>query len=149
MKALTVCQPFAHLIAIGAKFVENRKWNTRHRGKIAIHAGLSRDWLQPGDEEAYPDMAFGAVVATAVLSDVIHIDSIRHFIEHQPGAMMGTMARVARHEHTEGPWCWVLDDVTRLDEPVPWKGRQCLWPIPADFYDRKYALQRAAKATVR
>jgi ASCH domain len=38
MKALTVAQPWATLIAIGAKRIETRSWMTRHRGPLAIHA---------------------------------------------------------------------------------------------------------------
>jgi hypothetical protein len=39
MKALTVLQPYAQLIAVGAKQYETRSWATKHRGPTAIHAG--------------------------------------------------------------------------------------------------------------
>ena len=39
MKALTIHQPYASLIAVGAKRYETRSWATRYRGPIAIHAG--------------------------------------------------------------------------------------------------------------
>ncbi len=39
MKAITVLQPRASLIACGAKQIETRSWAARYRGKIAIHAG--------------------------------------------------------------------------------------------------------------
>lgn len=38
MKALTIWQPWASLIAIGAKEFETRSWSTNYRGTIAIHA---------------------------------------------------------------------------------------------------------------
>lgn len=38
MKALTVHQPYASLIAIGAKRIETRSWSTSYRGPLAIHA---------------------------------------------------------------------------------------------------------------
>lgn len=38
MKALTLTQPFATLVAIGAKKIETRSWNTNYRGLLAIHA---------------------------------------------------------------------------------------------------------------
>lgn len=38
MKALTLHQPWASLVAAGHKSVETRSWWTRHRGPIAIHA---------------------------------------------------------------------------------------------------------------
>lgn len=36
MKVLSVLQPWASLIAIGAKRYETRSWRTDHRGPIAI-----------------------------------------------------------------------------------------------------------------
>jgi hypothetical protein len=38
MKGLTLTQPWATLIAIGAKRIETRSWSTSYRGPIAIHA---------------------------------------------------------------------------------------------------------------
>lgn len=38
MKAITIWQPWASLIAIGAKQYETRSWATSYRGPIAIHA---------------------------------------------------------------------------------------------------------------
>src|SRR3546814_4442712 len=62
MKALTICQPYAELILLGLKRVENRSKPTRHRGPLLIHAGKSRDWLrivpQPPTYEGCPDMSY-------------------------------------------------------------------------------------------
>lgn len=38
MKAITIWQPWASLIAVGAKRFETRSWPTSYRGPIAIHA---------------------------------------------------------------------------------------------------------------
>ena len=38
MKALTLTQPWATLVAIGAKRIETRSWRTSYRGPLAIHA---------------------------------------------------------------------------------------------------------------
>ncbi len=38
MKALTLTQPWATLVAIGAKQIETRSWATLYRGPLAIHA---------------------------------------------------------------------------------------------------------------
>jgi hypothetical protein len=38
MKALTLTQPWATLVAIGAKTIETRSWPTSYRGPLAIHA---------------------------------------------------------------------------------------------------------------
>jgi len=39
MRALTIHQPWASLIAAGLKTIETRAWATKHRGQIVIHAG--------------------------------------------------------------------------------------------------------------
>jgi len=39
MKALSVLQPWAYLLANGWKDIENRSWRTAYRGRFAIHAG--------------------------------------------------------------------------------------------------------------
>lgn len=38
MKCLTLTEPWATLVAIGAKQIETRSWPTTYRGPIAIHA---------------------------------------------------------------------------------------------------------------
>jgi activating signal cointegrator 1 len=42
MKAITILEPWASLIACGAKKIETRSWSTKYRGNIAIHAAKSR-----------------------------------------------------------------------------------------------------------
>jgi len=39
IKAITIVEPWASLIACGAKKIETRSWSTQYRGPIAIHAG--------------------------------------------------------------------------------------------------------------
>lgn len=39
MKALTIIQPWATLIASGHKMNETRSWKTNYRGEVLIHAG--------------------------------------------------------------------------------------------------------------
>lgn len=43
MKALSIKQPWAWLIANGYKDVENRTWNTNYRGEFLIHASGTFD----------------------------------------------------------------------------------------------------------
>ena len=45
MKAITLHQPWASLVAAGVKTVETRSWRTSYRGPLAIHAGLRRPRL--------------------------------------------------------------------------------------------------------
>jgi hypothetical protein len=53
MKGLTLTQPWATLVAIGAKRIETRSWPTRYRGLLAIHAGAGLGlWDVPAEVEA-------------------------------------------------------------------------------------------------
>jgi hypothetical protein len=43
MKAITIIQPWATLLAIGEKKFETRSWGTKYRGELAIHASKKTD----------------------------------------------------------------------------------------------------------
>ena len=73
MKTLSIKAEFAYLVAAGIKDVENRTWQTKHRGKILIHASgkdlsgailFARKDLTPliCDEMARKDYAGGKFV---------------------------------------------------------------------------------------
>lgn len=121
MKALTICQPYAHLIAIGDKRVENRSWPTRYRGPIAVHAGKSRKMLAGGVHKRYPEMAFGAVVATAILVDCAFVGDIYDGLYDDKYPWLET-----QKNYISGAYCWLLDDIKRID-PAPCKGALSLW----------------------
>jgi activating signal cointegrator 1 len=129
MKALTICQPYARLILIGEKRVENRVWNTTHRGPLLIHAGKSRKWLDEEDvEDAIADgdpLVFGAIVGRCNLVACLRIEEI------MSGKHDQRFPQIESRAHCFGPWCWVLDDVERFAEPIPCDGKQGLW----DFRD--------------
>ena len=42
MKALSLRQPWASLIIYGGKDIENRRWETKYRGPLLIHASKAR-----------------------------------------------------------------------------------------------------------
>jgi hypothetical protein len=136
MKALTICQPYAELIACGEKRVENRTWATSYRGDLLIHAGKSRDWLDlgtdaKGNEVDRPTgiyistMDFGAIVANAKLIDCLNVEAI------MKGSHDEQYPWLRSHQHVLGPWCWVLADVTRIEPGIPWTGAQGLWEYRA------------------
>lgn len=140
MKALTICQPFAHLVlpeapgAMPPKRVENREWATAYRGLLLIHAGKSRAWLSvenvggrsidPRYGLAIDQLVFGAIVGVAHLVDCLHIDAIER------GDADDRYPWIYEHAHVEGTYCWVLDRARRFERPIPYTGRQGLFDIP-------------------
>lgn len=115
MKCLTLCQPWATLIAQGHKRVENRTWRTAYRGPLAIHAGLKID--PAGFDvarrlgiELPAELPCGAIVAVTHLVDCVPVDYLGDL---DPFAV--------------GPWCWMLGMILPLDEPIPYRGQQGLF----------------------
>lgn len=151
MRAVTVCQPYAELIASGVKRVENRSWEVKYRGRIYIHAGRSREWMTPrmvDGVEFEPltglqveRMTFGAVVALAALIYCAHIEDIR------AGLFDRQFPWLKAHEHANGPWCWIFaENPVRITPPARYKGRQGLFDINPLDIDRICAEERARLA---
>jgi hypothetical protein len=122
MKALTISQPFASLIANGEKWVENRRWGTSYRGPLAIHAGKGTQYLDRNELAQYPS---GCIIAIARIVACVELSVVRSSTLATIGGR--TLEEFLNHEHTEGPWCWVLDNVRELPDPVQCKGAQGLW----------------------
>lgn len=125
--ALTICQPWAWAIVNGPKRAENRSWSTTYRGPLLIHAGKSRQWYTPYLNDGSPApaedaLAYGAAVGIADLVACVHHASYVRW----PGGMPAVVAAM-RSAFAEGPYCWVLDNVRPLVEPVPMRGAQGLW----------------------
>ena len=64
MKAITIYQPWASLIAAGAKRFETRSWATRYRGPIAIHTGKT---------PVPPDFGFVTRIPESKIADALGI----------------------------------------------------------------------------
>lgn len=119
MRALTICQPYAELIARGIKRVENRTWATGYRGPLLIHAGKSKKFLS-GDNYGIPlaEMNWGAVVAVA------NIEACYDIFQIQKGTLPESHEFLRAHEHCEGPYCFVLGNIRRFKNPIEARGEQ-------------------------
>ncbi len=132
MKALTIQQPSASLVADGEKPVENRSWRTSYRGALAIHAGLGTRYLTRQELLEYPT---GVIVATCRLIGVMDValfaECLRtptgHYCLRHNGWDIADVRKWLAHKYTEGPYAWVLSDVKKLDEPIPATGKRGLW----------------------
>lgn len=124
MKALTIHQPWATLVAIAAKRYETRSWRTDYRGPLAIHAGAREvDWMLCQREPfrsalAGRTMTRGGIIAIATLADCLSVDSL--FLE------FSELER-AFGDYSPRRYAWLLEDVTLLTTPIPTRGHQMLW----------------------
>jgi hypothetical protein len=145
MKALTILQPWASLIAIGAKQIETRSWPTNYRGPLAIHAGkridleITRQRLNDAGLVIVQDVPLGFVIAIADLVDCVEVK--HQYCDRISGttkliilpfkAELSTSKIIKGNElalgdYTPGRYAWILANVRRID-PVPAKGKQRLW----------------------
>lgn len=138
MKALTLHQPWASLVAIGAKRIETRSWSTSYRGLLAIHAAkLWNDQLwriaSTGpigiallEARNGPDLLpLGMIVARCRLHAVARIQEDYPMDDDVAAAM--TPRERAFGDFTPGRFAWLLADVEALPQPIPARGRQGLW----------------------
>ena len=117
IKTLTVRQPWAWLIGMGHKTVENRSWSTPYRGPILIQASAGYgnlddlsatcDWVEDETGLILPlDFPLGCSVCLVTLTD-IRRDQTGFWPE--PG-----------QNH------WILENPIMLPH-IPMKGRLNLW----------------------
>ncbi len=122
MRCITICQPYAELILLGEKRVENRVWKPDYFGPLLIHAGKSRTWLD--SYEPLPlHMDFGGLVGVCELTACFPARAIR--AKKVPREYWD----LAEHGHVEGPYCWVLDRVFRFPSMIELPGRQGLFNV--------------------
>lgn len=132
MKAISLYQPWATLVATRAKRLETRGWYSAYRGTLAIHASKKftaadralcfqepfRSALEAAGYHHPNDLPLGAVVATATLSAVQPITERN--TPPEPERSFGNYS-------VPGRFAFVLDDVTPLPIPIPAKGALSLW----------------------
>jgi hypothetical protein len=85
MKALSIKQPWASLIAHGIKNIENRTWRTHFRGKIYIHASAKdfgslsqalnqEQWsktIEKWDSDYFPNRPLSAIIGEVEIVDCV------------------------------------------------------------------------------
>ncbi len=142
MKCLSVTQPWASLIVVGAKRIETRGWQTGYRGTLAIHAARKfpqslrdlcareplRSLLHQAGHKSWRSLPLGALIGTVELLDCLPVEDLgpvsvsdRAFADLRPGR-----------------WAWLLDRPRSLAAPVPMSGRLGVFDI-LDFEARQAA----------
>lgn len=151
MKALTIWQPWASLIMIGAKPYEFRRWDYRERERalvgqrIVIHAGARPVRLEEVEDiiARLEDRisSLHADIAMPLLERLRAAYKCRGVVELASGlgtAIIGTPLSVAalfnspadsdRIDHHM--WAWPFTDIRPFAGPVPMRGAQGFWNWP-------------------
>lgn len=92
MKALTLWQPWASLIAAGHKRIETRAWATRYRGPLAIHAAARPLGIQPLAVGPWTNVTGEPVAAGRPVMSGPWIDAEQRFelLHCPPGVVVAT-----------------------------------------------------------
>lgn len=111
MKALSVKQPFASLIASGRKTIETRNWSTSYRGDLLI---VSSKTSCRDDPEKYPDELLGWALCVINLVDC----RMMQRLDEEAAACYVYAGAVA----------WVFENIRRI-KPFPVRGKQGLFDV--------------------
>ena len=104
MKAISLKQPWANLIAAGMKTIETRKWNTKYRGELLI-VSSQRPKMEP----------YGSIVA---IVNVVHTRRFENTREDVEAACCAWY---------EG-FAWELKNIRPLS-PIPVSGQLGIYDI--------------------
>lgn len=128
MKAISIKQPWAALIAAGKKTIEVRSWKTDYRGPLLIVSsqrparhGLTRgivQWYRDQDPHS-PLVRMGHAIAVVDLIDCRRLN------------VMGD-AEAACCFGRPGYMAWVVANPRLLANPFPVSGRQRLYEVDYD-----------------
>jgi len=134
VKAISIQQPWAWAIVQGYKKIENRSWDTKHRGPILIHAGIKVD--RDGLDFVFETIAeqTGRSIAGLVkdykhqtwLGGIGGVADITDTIRREPG-------RDYNDPWFFGPVGLVLENANALPDPIPLKGKLGLFNVPDEL----------------
>jgi activating signal cointegrator 1 len=132
MKAATLHQPWASLMALRFKGVETRDKYTSHRGPLAIHA--ARTWHPDGQAflnevvlPMFPELKdyqwpLGVVIAKVNLVDCVKADSadqIEGWIYEPP---LGWDKEKVFGNYARGRWAILTQFIEEVNPPIPARG---------------------------
>ena len=143
MKALTLYQPWATLVAIGAKKIETRSWSTNYRGPLAIHASNERKYIDMRSkyyicdkepfysvlmEEYGPFKVLGLPHEILPRGAIIAICKLEGCFKIEEGLLLKRQERLFG-DYTPGRFRWMLGEVKKLKKPITTKGAMGLWEL--------------------
>ena len=130
IKAASLWQPWASLIAIGAKQYETRDWTTSYRGLIVIHAAkrMTADQIEfCSSGEVFSKtqccagtLPLGCIVAVAYLEQIQRTEELINKLDYIERCF---------GDFSHGRFAWKLRDVRQVSPAIPYKGRQGLFTI--------------------
>lgn len=134
MKALSLFQPWATLVAAGIKRIDTRCWRTGYRGVVAIYAldkfpeGTAlklyempsvREALYRRGIHSLKAVPLGAVIGTVELVECVRTEDLLPLLPTRREEFLG--------DFSPGRWAWIFRGAVRFPAPVKAAGRTGLW----------------------
>ncbi len=132
MKAITIKQPWATLIAEGYKKYEFRTWRTKYRGEILIHAGKGID-KKAVERFKHLNLNYpiGQIIAKADLTDCVKVDDrLREELKK-----IDSIVYKGVIDKTSNDWDgygFQLENVQKI-KPIEINGKLSLWDYDGDL----------------
>lgn len=138
MKTISLWQPWASLVEIGAKEYETRSWQTKYRGLLAIHAAKRMDIVQK--EYCLQDPFYSVLQASGYTVDTLPLGAIVAVVKVTEISMTQAVI-INSQERAFGNWmsgryAWKLELVKRFEKPIPMNGSQGLFEVADDLIMR-------------
>jgi len=150
IKAITLIQPWASLIAWGEKGIETRSWSAKYKGQLAIHAGAKIDYeaceypairaaLRRHGINKPSELPTSCILSVCQIFDCVRmVESAGPFGVKVPGYKLSEKEH-AFGDYQPGRYAWILANVKRPATPIPAKGKMMLWDF--DMTTAKFAGQ--------
>lgn len=143
MKTITIKQPWANLIVEGIKDVENRTWPTKFRGRVLIHAGMTKTigpmvrYLNQEQQKVfrtkigYYGLDFleplGAIIGSVEIVDCIDPIDCKSVWGDKAELIIDKNGMIQQGKRV---YNWVLANPIKFPEPIPAKGKLSFWDYP-------------------
>jgi len=137
MKAISLWEPWATMMALNFKNNETRHWYTSYRGPLLIHAAkkvLSKKHQAGLDEAcltfsgfspfAYP-LNYGHIVCKV---DLMFCEKIT------PNNVPVNEIEQVLGDYTPGRYMWITNNLLKFEKPIPWKGSQGFFEVPDEIW---------------
>lgn len=156
IRAISLWEPWASLIAVGAKKVETRSYYTNVRGSLLICAAQTKKGLKIADEAGFVEggaaysgreicldiggkeieMNFGKAVAVVDFAHCITTDLFR---QETTGREFKSQEPFG--DFSAGRFAWVFHSIKRIKKPFEVKGKQGFFfvemPEGVEYYEEK------------
>lgn len=148
MRALTVWQPHATMLALGLRTIETRGWPTSYRGTLLIHA--AKKW----DDDIADDCDIAGSQVRGVMWSLKLTENQTRMANTLWGKTRGCVLAIAELVDCKripepcgsdfdqqwggfgpGRWGFVLSDLRTLAKPIPAVGHQQLWTPNAELIE--------------